>query len=501
MERVAGPVDDRLEQLVPRPRGRREPGDLVQEAELLELVGGRSAAARRPARRGAGVARGRGERRGARGSSRPSRYKPTEGRGPRKVAAGSRLGRGTGDGGRWPRVTPVRDVAGGRRRSRAGSGRPAPATRSRSRSGCSARCSARSSRSRPGRSCSTLVERIRRRTIALRRDDDPLERAPPRRGAARRSTSDRAEAVIGAFALYFGLVNLAEARGRVRALRRRERAARDGVLDDSVADAVGRLRRLGRTRRRARRAHRPACRSAPVLTAHPTEARRRTVARRAAPLRRAARAARRPAPDAVARTARCAAGCARRSRCCGGRRDLRLVAPGAARRGPDRDGVLRRDAVHRRARGCTARSTRRSTGRPAAAARRRPPTPAGPGRGRRASAPFLHLGQLDRRRPRRQPGRHRRDHRADPAHPGRPRPPRLRGGRHPADADDRRGRRPRTGSRARSRRASLATPRTCPRPTASSAGASPTSRTASGSGSSPSGCAGPEPRSPASRRR
>ena len=44
--------------------------------------------------------------------------------------------------------------------------------------------------------------------------------------------------MIGAFALYFRLVNLAEARGRVRALRRRERAARDGVLDDSVADAV-----------------------------------------------------------------------------------------------------------------------------------------------------------------------------------------------------------------------------------------------------------------------
>ena len=70
-----------------------------------------------------------------------------------------------------------------------------------------------------------------------------------------------AEAVIGAFALYFGLVNLAEARGRVRALRRRERAARDGVLDDSVADAVAGLRRLGRTRRRAGRADRAGSRS------------------------------------------------------------------------------------------------------------------------------------------------------------------------------------------------------------------------------------------------
>ena len=38
MKRVAGPVDDRLEQLVPRPGGRREAGDLVEEAQLLELL-------------------------------------------------------------------------------------------------------------------------------------------------------------------------------------------------------------------------------------------------------------------------------------------------------------------------------------------------------------------------------------------------------------------------------------------------------------------------------
>ena len=40
VERVAGPVDDRLEQLVPRPRGRRQARDLVEEPQLLELVGG-----------------------------------------------------------------------------------------------------------------------------------------------------------------------------------------------------------------------------------------------------------------------------------------------------------------------------------------------------------------------------------------------------------------------------------------------------------------------------
>jgi phosphoenolpyruvate carboxylase len=119
-----------------------------------------------------------------------------------------------------------------------------------------------------------LVERVRRRTIALRRDDDPVERArldDDLRGL----DLGAAEAVIGAFALYFGLVNLAEARGRVRALRKRERAARDGVLDDSVADAVRRLRRVGRTEAELDAAVGGLAVS-PVLTAHPTEARRRT---------------------------------------------------------------------------------------------------------------------------------------------------------------------------------------------------------------------------------
>ncbi len=38
VQHVPGPVDDGLEQLVPRPGGRRQPGDLVQEAQLFELV-------------------------------------------------------------------------------------------------------------------------------------------------------------------------------------------------------------------------------------------------------------------------------------------------------------------------------------------------------------------------------------------------------------------------------------------------------------------------------
>jgi phosphoenolpyruvate carboxylase len=119
-----------------------------------------------------------------------------------------------------------------------------------------------------------LVERIRRRTIALRHGEDPAERA---RLEAELDGLDlgATEAVITAFSLYFQLVNLAEARGRVRALRRRERAARDGYLDDSVAEAVARLRTSGRTDADLDEAF-ARLRISPVLTAHPTEARRRT---------------------------------------------------------------------------------------------------------------------------------------------------------------------------------------------------------------------------------
>lgn len=38
MEGVARPVDDRLEELVPRSGGRGEARDVVQEAQLLELI-------------------------------------------------------------------------------------------------------------------------------------------------------------------------------------------------------------------------------------------------------------------------------------------------------------------------------------------------------------------------------------------------------------------------------------------------------------------------------
>ena len=120
-----------------------------------------------------------------------------------------------------------------------------------------------------------LVERVRRRTIALRRAEDPTERA---RLSADLDGLDlgRAATLIRSFALYFQLVNLAEERHRVRTLRRRERAARGGILDDSVAEAVRRMWGSGRSLAEIVEGIGHLA-IAPVLTAHPTEARRRTL--------------------------------------------------------------------------------------------------------------------------------------------------------------------------------------------------------------------------------
>jgi phosphoenolpyruvate carboxylase len=126
----------------------------------------------------------------------------------------------------------------------------------------------------------TLVERIRRRTIALRRGAPGADVEPDverRRLAAEVAGLDLAQAtaVTRAFMLYFQLVNLAEERQRIRALRTRARRARGRPIHDSVGDAVERLvPELGPAgiREIIERTvvH-------PVLTAHPTEARRRTI--------------------------------------------------------------------------------------------------------------------------------------------------------------------------------------------------------------------------------
>ncbi|HEY4753603.1 MAG TPA: phosphoenolpyruvate carboxylase, partial [Candidatus Limnocylindrales bacterium] len=125
-----------------------------------------------------------------------------------------------------------------------------------------------------------MVERLRRRTIALRRggpltpDDKEAERARLM-ADIRALDTPQAAAVAKAFTLYFQLVNLAEERQRIRTLRLHARHARGRGIDESLREAVDQLRadhdvdavkaQLGRTIVHS------------VLTAHPTEARRRTL--------------------------------------------------------------------------------------------------------------------------------------------------------------------------------------------------------------------------------
>jgi phosphoenolpyruvate carboxylase len=144
-----------------------------------------------------------------------------------------------------------------------------------------------------GRDLLDLVERVRKTTIRLRREDDTGEREALAATLAGLDV-ERAEVVIRAFSLYFRLVNLAEERDRVRTARRRERSNRDGAAWETFAGAVAAIRGgpVGGGRRRALSAaasRAPEARAAevrrligglritPVLTAHPTEARRRTL--------------------------------------------------------------------------------------------------------------------------------------------------------------------------------------------------------------------------------
>lgn len=109
-----------------------------------------------------------------------------------------------------------------------------------------------------------LVESTRQQAIAARRrepagrvtfDVEPVD-------------AETLAGVVRAFGLYFQLVNLAEARERVRRARRRARATAGASEGAHLRSA---LRRPGAREALARvRVH-------PVFTAHPTEARRRTV--------------------------------------------------------------------------------------------------------------------------------------------------------------------------------------------------------------------------------
>jgi phosphoenolpyruvate carboxylase len=115
-----------------------------------------------------------------------------------------------------------------------------------------------------GRDVFELVEATRERAIAARRSGGDA------RVAFDVLPVDAAmlEGVVRAFGLYFQLVNLAEARDRVRGAARRARStsgASEGAKLRAALRRMDDLSALGRLR------------VSPVLTAHPTEARRRTL--------------------------------------------------------------------------------------------------------------------------------------------------------------------------------------------------------------------------------
>jgi phosphoenolpyruvate carboxylase len=106
------------------------------------------------------------------------------------------------------------------------------------------------------------VERLRRAVIDARNGEGPAE-APA--AIVAELDEARAEQVAKAFTVYFQLVNLAEERQRVRALRGRSASDRP----DSFSGLVSRLKPEQLA------ALLPELEVHPVLTAHPTEARRR----------------------------------------------------------------------------------------------------------------------------------------------------------------------------------------------------------------------------------
>ncbi|TAN31636.1 phosphoenolpyruvate carboxylase [bacterium] len=115
-----------------------------------------------------------------------------------------------------------------------------------------------------------MVERLRRTVILARQSDEQAREAQQ---LVASWSLDRAEQVARAFTCYFQLVNLAEERHRVRALRERDRGPEPSP--ESIGQAVAEIRsRYGEGRLRELlddlSIH-------PVLTAHPTEARRRAV--------------------------------------------------------------------------------------------------------------------------------------------------------------------------------------------------------------------------------
>ena len=119
-----------------------------------------------------------------------------------------------------------------------------------------------------------LVEKWRHRSIAFHEQNDA---AAGEAMAAELDSMDvgEAEALAGAFSLYFQLVNLAEERDAVRQIKRGQ-VSPDDPPEGSPEEAVDWLVERGWTQERIRELV-GRLEITPVLTAHPTEARRRTM--------------------------------------------------------------------------------------------------------------------------------------------------------------------------------------------------------------------------------
>ncbi|HEX7591503.1 MAG TPA: phosphoenolpyruvate carboxylase, partial [Candidatus Limnocylindrales bacterium] len=119
-----------------------------------------------------------------------------------------------------------------------------------------------------------LVERCRLRSIAFREiGDAEAERALDAELGS--LDVEQAEALAGAFSLYFQLVNLAEEMETVRRLKS-DQDSSSHVVEGTPLAAVEWLQERGWSRDRVAALFNT-MRISPVLTAHPTEARRRTM--------------------------------------------------------------------------------------------------------------------------------------------------------------------------------------------------------------------------------
>ncbi|PSQ16447.1 phosphoenolpyruvate carboxylase [Halobacteriales archaeon QS_8_69_26] len=122
---------------------------------------------------------------------------------------------------------------------------------------------------RESRAAFETVERLRTGAIDYRRGE--ADSRADLRDALDGLDADRASVVARAFTTYFELINLAEERERVRAIRR---ASQEGSIEHGLEEAVAAL--AGSDRETVERVLDDVL-VEPTFTAHPTEARRKTV--------------------------------------------------------------------------------------------------------------------------------------------------------------------------------------------------------------------------------